>query len=134
MTGKTGNGASERQLIEHVLGVIKERLVAAKVLSESELRDAEFLQRRLNEVVEDLQSAHDTIADLTHQLYGSEDNPVPVQLRHALRSHGSGLQPVRLDLGGIPRILLIPQRGYDDPVAEAQLWRQLRERYGESGA
>ncbi|MEV0382296.1 hypothetical protein [Nonomuraea sp. NPDC050643] len=134
MIRKTTKGASERQLIEHVLAVIQDRLSTGKQLGPTSFQDADFIQRRFQEVLDDLALAHDTIADLTSQLYGSEDCPVPDKLANALRCHGTTLQPVRLDVGGIPRTFMVPPQGRDDPAAAARLWRQLRQRYGEAGA
>lgn len=134
VTGKTGKGASERQLIEHVLAVIHDRLTAAQQLDAPSFQNADFMQRRFQEVLNDLSLAHDTIAELTSQLYASEGQPVPAELCHALSSHDTGLQPVYLELGGIHRTFMVPPQGKDDPAAAARLWRQLQQRYGESGA
>jgi hypothetical protein len=134
VTGNTGNGASERQLIEHVLGVIRSRLTDTGGLGTDSYEDANFMRRRCDELVTDLQLAYDTIADLTDLLYGSEENPVPNELRHALRSSGSSLRPVHLHIGGVDRTFMIPPQGYADPIAEARMWRRIQERYGESGA
>ncbi|MER6942554.1 hypothetical protein ABT294_00900 [Nonomuraea sp. NPDC000554] len=131
MTSPMNNGASEQKLIQHVLAVIEERLAAAKILSEASFHDPTFMQLRFNEVIGDLELAHDTIAELTDLLYGSEENPVPTELRHAMRSRGGKAQPVCLQLGGIQRTVLVPPHGEDDPIAEARLWRRLQERYGE---
>lgn len=133
MTGKTGNGASERQLIQHVLAVIEQRLSEARQIGSASFHNPDFIHRRFDELVNDLALAHDTIADLTAQLYGSTENPVPAELRHAMRSRGGGLQAVHLHIGGTPRTVMVPPQGCDDPVAEARLWNRLQERYGEDG-
>jgi len=132
VVGKTGNGAPERQLIAHVLAVIQERLAAARGLEPASFENGDFIRRRFDEMVKDLEVAYDTIANLTDQLYGSEESPVPIELRHALRSHGSELQAVHLTIGGVPRTFMVPPQGRDDPVAEARIWRRIQERYGEN--
>ncbi|TMR11074.1 hypothetical protein ETD86_37150 [Nonomuraea turkmeniaca] len=117
-----------------MLAVIRDRVTVTSGLDAASFRDADFMRRRLEEIVTDLQLAYDTIAELTDLLYGSEENPVPNELRHAMRSKGHSLRPVHLHIGGVHRTLMVPPQGRDDPIAQARLWRRIQERYGEGGA
>ncbi|MGA4989973.1 hypothetical protein [Nonomuraea bangladeshensis] len=130
MKGKTGSGESERQLINHVIHVIQERLDAARGLGPTSFHNSDFIRRRWDELVNDLELAHRTIAELTEQLYGAESNPVPDALRCALRRRGGGLRPVRLTVGGTARVIMVKPQGRKDPAAEARLWANIQERYG----
>lgn len=133
MTGKSGEGASERQWIDHVVAVSKLRLAAARSLNKKPLQDPDFISRRFDQLNEALDLAHQTIAALTEQLFG-EAETTPSPILRALRSHSSELQPVHLDINGRHHTLLIPPQGRDDPAAAAQLWRRLRKHHREGGA
>lgn len=133
VTGMAGNGASERQLIEHVLAVTKDRLSAAQNPDIHSRQNSDFTSRRFEELHEQLELAHKTIAELTELLYG-ESNSTPASLTSALRSHSESLQPVHLDIEGTPHTFMVSPQGRDDPAAAIRLWRKIQKRHGEGGA
>lgn len=130
MTGMSGNGASERQLIQHVVSVIKQRLAAAQNPDTLPLQNPDFMSRRFAELHEQLDLANQTIAELTELLYG-EAASTPAPLTEALRSHSDDLQPAHLYIDGKPHTFMIHPQGRDDPAAAMQLWRRIQRRRGE---
>lgn len=122
---------TERHLINQVLATIDRLRAAYEKTSDSDLLDAPFVRRRMAEMAEGLAASQEIIGHLTDLLYGSEDNPVPTELRHARRARGNQLQPVKLVIGGKVRTVLVPPVGEDDPIGEARMWRQLHKQYGE---
>lgn len=122
----------ERHLINQVLGTIDRLRAAWERTTDDDLANTTFTRRRMAEMADGLADAHHMIAHLTDLLYGSEQNPVPVALRHARRARSNRLQPVKLEIGGIVRTILVPPVGWDDLIGEARMWRQLTEQYGSS--
>ncbi|MFI6296759.1 hypothetical protein ACIBEJ_34575 [Nonomuraea sp. NPDC050790] len=125
----------EAVLIQKVLSAIEVTLARHEAVASAQ-ESSEFLQRRNQELVAQLELAYTTMARMsrnrTEERDFVDDSTTPIEIRHAMRSRASRAQRVRKVIGGRERVFMVPARGDQyDPREARDLWHFLRDRYGE---
>jgi hypothetical protein len=92
-------------------------------------QDPEFIRRRHNEVVADLDAAQLLISELLERLEAYEATAAPPAVRHAMRNLTGQIHPIDVEIDGQALTVGIPGIGIDDPAEVDRRWRQLRQRY-----
>lgn len=125
------NDDLERTLIRRVLSTLEQRLAVYKAATEADLRNLSFLRRRFQEVVEDLEMAHDMITMRDKEIATLKSGLAPLEVVAAMAAKAGQHIPVRLEVGGITYAALVPAIGREDHLAAARWWHSFTARYAE---
>lgn len=93
-------------------------------------QDPEFIRRRYDSIVADLDAAQRLIAQLLDKLETYEAEAAPPAVRHAMRNLTGRIHPIDVEIDGQQLTVGVPGLGIDDPSEIDRRWRQLRQRYG----
>lgn len=122
----------ERDLINHVLVTVGERLAIAKQLSAAQLRDDKFNQQRFADMADQLELAYKTIQQLSDMVETLTAELPPAEVIRALRSRGDKMNTVSVDLHGKVHTFLVPSLGTENPADWVRWWLRFTERYGDA--
>ncbi|MEV6035957.1 hypothetical protein AB0L65_32710 [Nonomuraea sp. NPDC052116] len=130
MIADTHSDDRERDLINHILATIEERMVIAKQLSTVHVHDDRFNQQRFADMANQLELAHKTIQRLSAMIETLTAELPPNEVIQALRSHSGKMHAVSVELRGKIHTFLVPSLGTENPVDWVRWWQRFTARYG----
>ncbi|MEU6709899.1 hypothetical protein ABZ897_00355 [Nonomuraea sp. NPDC046802] len=122
----------ERELINHMLATIKERVEIAKRLSAAQAQDDQFTRERFDDMAAELELAYKMIKRLSRAVEAMAAELPPQEVIRALSSRSGKAHAVSATLNGKIHTFLVPSMGMDDPAEWMRWWKRFTERYGDA--
>jgi hypothetical protein len=130
VTPIANNDVDDRNITQlaQAAAAFEDEVAQARDIPAAAFQDPEFMRRRYERVVTDLDDAKLLITQLLQKLEPAEDDAPPPAVRHAMSGHSHRIHPIDVVINGQEFTVGVPGLGIDEHEI-AQRWSKLRKRY-----